>query len=359
MNEDLMLFGQNSTGLPDSDGTLLPGATNISTKLLLPAIQKVQDSGGAPLPNTAVFEVASTDEIVLGRNPSLPLFKPGAADVANADPLFGYEPPTAGTPPVVLFPSPSKDFISPTLPPPPPVIDDLTTLPPLPSDQSWSQGDSLIGARESYDYFGQVTATGDFNGDGYMDLAAGVPGESVGDLEDAGAVNIIYGTASGLNSASNQIWTQDSPGVSAGLGAEADDWFGGSLATGDFNGDGYVDLAIGAPDEDISGSDATDGGAVTILYGAAGGLTAASSETWTQDSAGLDSGFGAETGDNFGQAMTAGDFNGDGYLDLAIGAPGEDVFDIADAGAVNVLYGSERGLTAVGDQIWHQVDVLP
>ena len=48
------------------------------------------------------------------------------------------------------------------------------------------------------------------------------------------------------------------------------------------------------------------------------------------------------------------DYNGDGMDDLAIGADGEDVGAIADAGAVNVLYGSSYGLTDVGDQLWHQ-----
>ena len=39
---------------------------------------------------------------------------------------------------------------------------------------------------------------GDFNGDGYADLAIGVPHESVNGDEEAGAVNVIYGTTSGL-----------------------------------------------------------------------------------------------------------------------------------------------------------------
>ena len=52
--------------------------------------------------------------------------------------------------------------------------------------------------------------------------------------------------------------------------------------------------------------------------------------------------------------MASGDFDGDGKDDLAIGAPGEDIGAIADAGAANVLYGSAAGLTATGDQLFHQ-----
>ncbi len=48
------------------------------------------------------------------------------------------------------------------------------------------------------------------------------------------------------------------------------------------------------------------------------------------------------------------DFNGDGLSDLAVGVPGEDVGTTRDAGGVNVIYGSARGLTARGDQFWTQ-----
>ena len=50
----------------------------------------------------------------------------------------------------------------------------------------------------------------------------------------------------------------------------------------------------------------------------------------------------------------AGDFNGDGYSDLAIAVRNEAIGSIARAGAVNVLYGSPGGLRIIGDQIFHQ-----
>ncbi|HYL59241.1 MAG TPA: hypothetical protein VEU51_10245, partial [Candidatus Acidoferrales bacterium] len=117
----------------------------------------------------------------------------------------------------------------------------------------------------------------------------------------------------------------------------------GGVAKGDFNGDGIGDLAIGIPDEDLSGQ--TDAGAVVVIYGsAASGLIPAgaagvpASQFWTQDSPGiLDI---AEAGDHFGAALAAGDFNHDGFSDLAIGVPGEDTSAGTDAGAVNIIYGS-------------------
>src|SRR5215204_5534200 len=112
----------------------------------------------------------------------------------------------------------------------------------------------------------------------------------------------------------------------------------------DFNGDGAADLAIGALGENSSS------GVVHVLYGSATvGLTATGSQLWSQDSPGI--GGAAEPDDIFGEALAAGDFNGDGAADLAIGASGENSF----AGVVHVLYGSATvGLTATGSQLWSQ-----
>jgi hypothetical protein len=66
----------------------------------------------------------------------------------------------------------------------------------------------------------------DFNGDGFDDLAVGAAFEDLGSVLDAGAVNVLYGSAAGLTG--GQLFTQDTPGV-PGV-AEADDLFGGALA---------------------------------------------------------------------------------------------------------------------------------
>ena len=128
--------------------------------------------------------------------------------------------------------------------------------------------------------------------------------------------------------------------------AEANDLFGDSFATGDFNKDGIEDLAIGVSGEDlqIGSENRIDSGAVNVIYGSIGsGFTAAGNQVWHQDSPGI---VGvAETNDRFRDSIAAGDFNKDGADDLAIGVSGEDLQigseNIINSGAVNVIYGSQ------------------
>jgi hypothetical protein len=218
------------------------------------------------------------------------------------------------------------------------------------NDVIWHQnsGGPILDVAEANDWFGTALVAGDFNGDDYYDLAIGVPLEDVGAIVDAGAVNVLYGSAAGLVAFGNQFWHQNSAGIFDAV--EANDHFGHSLASGDFNGDGYDDLAIGVPLEDIGAI--ADAGAVNVIYGSAAGLVNGGNQFWHQNSAGpiLDI---SENGDNFGFSLAACDFNGNGNTDLAIGVYLEDVV-LSDEGAVNVIYGSAAGLTAAGNQFWHQ-----
>ena len=225
-------------------------------------------------------------------------------------------------------------------------------------NQIWSQDSpGILGHAESFDYFGSSLTSGDFNDDGYDDLAIGVPYEDVGSIPDSGSVNVIYGSAQGLHAdleERNQIWSQNAPGI---LGhAEFADEFGSSLTSGDFNDDGYDDLAIGVPYEDVGSI--PDSGSVNVIYGSAQGLHADLEERnqiWSQNAPGI---LGhAERKDLFGWSLTSGDFNDDGYDDLAIGVIIENLGRIPDAGAVNVIYGSAQGLHAdleERNQIWRQ-----
>ncbi len=80
-------------------------------------------------------------------------------------------------------------------------------------------------------------AKGDFNGDGIADLVVGVPLEDIGNLQDAGAVNVIYGSPDGLSATAgpgDQLITQESTGMGQ---SEAGDKFGAAVASGRFNGD--------------------------------------------------------------------------------------------------------------------------
>ncbi len=120
----------------------------------------------------------------------------------------------------------------------------------------------------------------------------------------------------------------------------------------DFDKDGYADLAVGVEWENVGSL--ADAGAVNILYGSSSGISATGDQIWDQDD--LMTTDGSEEHDCFGQVLTAGDFDGDGAVDLAVGVSGEDIGTAMDAGAVHILYGSTpNGLAVTGNQLWHQV----
>jgi hypothetical protein len=204
------------------------------------------------------------------------------------------------------------------------------------------------------DRFGSTVVKGNFNGDAYEDLAVSVPYEDVGGIADAGAVNVIYGSFGGLSATpvADQFWHQDASEVEDA--AEAGDRFGTRVAAGDFNGDSYDDIAVGAPFEDVNG--VSDAGAVNVIYGSPNGLSAThkADQLWHQDVGEVED--LAETDDQFGWQVEAGNFNGDNYDDLAISLYNEDVGPVLYAGAMNVIHGSLDGLSAtqVADQFWHQ-----
>ncbi|TPQ21732.1 FG-GAP-like repeat-containing protein [Streptomyces sporangiiformans] len=147
---------------------------------------------------------------------------------------------------------------------------------------------------------------GDFNGDGYQDAAAGSPFATAGGKFEAGSVAVAYGSATGIGT--KKSVNQNTSGVPGS--AEEGDGFGRSTAVGDLNNDGYSDLAVGAPYEDVSGD--TNGGTVVIVWGSASGLSGA---TTVKDPA-------VSQHDYWGAALAIADFTGDGRADLAVGASG-------------------------------------
>jgi hypothetical protein len=214
--------------------------------------------------------------------------------------------------------------------------------------QQFRQGaGGVAGAAEPDDRFGWALAAGGFNTDSAADLAIGVPLEDIGTVDSAGAVNVLYGSASGLTGVGSQQFRQGAGGVP---GTPESDFFGWALAAGDFNDNGFADLAVGVPLQSIGA--AGFAGEVDVLFGSAGGLSGTGSQQWSQASPGVVG--TAETDDEFGRALTAGDFNSNGSADLAIGVPFEDIGAIRDAGVVNLVYGSAGGLSAAGNQQFQQ-----
>ena len=169
-----------------------------------------------------------------------------------------------------------------------------------------------------------------------------MPNENVGDV-DAGAAMLFYGSEFGLiitvmgNTHAVKYHRLDQ--TSADAQNEAYDRFGSSLVAGDFDRDGFDDLAVGVPTEDSNG--ATNTGMVIVFYstGTAGIIKFSSYERRGQNVLGVD-----EDHDLFGQTLSSGDVNGDGYTDLLIGAPHEDRLEAQDSGAVYSLYGGSSGL---------------
>ncbi|MEV5841130.1 MULTISPECIES: FG-GAP and VCBS repeat-containing protein [unclassified Streptomyces] len=150
-------------------------------------------------------------------------------------------------------------------------------------------------------------AHADFNGDGYGDIATSAATAYVSGHKGAGQVVALYGSATGVTTTKRTTLSQNSAGVPGT--AEAGDQFGYDLAYADFNADGYDDLAVASPTEKV-GTD-TNGGTVTLLWGSKSGLTGKGVDLKDPSPSGHD---------YWGQTLAAGDFDGDGKADLAIGS---------------------------------------
>ncbi|MGB5457230.1 MAG: integrin alpha [Gammaproteobacteria bacterium] len=214
--------------------------------------------------------------------------------------------------------------------------DETTTPAGVVSSQKVSDtAGNFEGVLDDNDRFGSAIATiGDLEVDGVIDLAVGTPLDDDGGT-DRGAVWVLFMNDDGTVDIEQKI--SDTEG--AFLGALDDgDQFGSAVAElGDLNGDGFLDIAVGAPLDDDGG---TDRGAIWILF-----LNADGTVQFTQKISEAEGGFTGilEDNDQFGGALAnIGDLNNDGIPDIAVGARLADDGG-GDRGALWILFLARNG----------------
>lgn len=222
--------------------------------------------------------------------------------------------------------------------------------------------DSPELATQGVDYsdegLGSGLAVGDFDGDGHADVAAGDPEAGPPGFSGCydfdtcpGAVLVLSGSDSGMDTTRQQVWFQDSPGVPGT--AEAVDHFGGVLAAGDLDSDGRDDLAVAGDQTGVAVGAELGIPSVDVLYGTASGLSGAGSQEWNQDTPGV-VGVAARL-DAFGTGLRIAQMGRSRTPDLVVADVNKDFGTTPDTGAVSVLYGAVgTGLVATGSQQWSQ-----
>ncbi len=178
-----------------------------------------------------------------------------------------------------------------------------------------------------------VASAGDVNGDGFIDIIIGAKSFDDAPYTNEGRAYVYHGSSGGVSLIPNSILDDAD---------QSNAYFGTSVASaGDVNGDGYSDVIVGA-------SGAFAEGRAYVYYGGAGGLSA------TPDNILDDAG---QMGSLFGESVSgAGDINGDGYLDVIVGAPGFTDGANNFEGRAFVYYGSNTGLLATPGSIPDDAD---
>ncbi|MFD6284802.1 FG-GAP and VCBS repeat-containing protein [Streptomyces sp. NPDC060205] len=154
-----------------------------------------------------------------------------------------------------------------------------------------------------------TTARFDFNGDGYADIAVGMPDATVNGKAKAGYVSVIYGGAQSPSQSTGVI-SQAEAGIPGT--PEAGDRFGSSVAPVDVNGDGVFELVVGASGESLTSDQLKDEGTITVLDGSQWQIKGTTVARGTSEYSSI------------GRTIATGDYDGDGDTDLAFGENGEE-----------------------------------
>ena len=246
------------------------------------------------------------------------------------------------------------------------VIDDTTVTAVTPegvNDQlatielSNSRGQGVLAS--SFRYLATADIVSDLNDDGIPDLVVSAAYDGTNG-PFSGSVYVFFG--------STQMSASQRPAGEASVklvGGAASDRFGAAIATGDVNGDGVTDLLVGAPRSDAPVSDA---GSVCVFLGPlseASLLMASEADIVLTGEGSVPGDLYGSTGDRFGQALELGDVDGDGTLDILVGAPGTDLepgtsAELEDAGRAYVFLGggslTSRGASAADVVLSGSVD---
>jgi ribosomal protein L35AE/L33A len=164
-------------------------------------------------------------------------------------------------------------------------------------------------------------AIGNADGDDYNDLAVGADGYDV----STGRAYVYHGTSGGIGTTASQTLNGEASG----------DSFGITVVLGNFNGDAYYDLAVGAK------GNSSSTGRVYVYHGASGGVESSLSQA-------LD---GESSNHYFGDVLSANDSNLDGYDDLVVSATNYDE-TYSNRGKVYLYTGSSTGIPTASEQTW-------